>query len=78
MSAPLILDIYIVGVRTVQKMHRFSQVAFGSFNQQVIMIRHQNIAMKKNTMFLLCVAQILLELLIICSGKEDLLSFVTP
>lgn len=78
MATVLCLDINVGGVGTIEIVHERAEVGEGRFDDDVVMIPHEHVAMKEDLELLACIPKILCELHIVCLAQVDLLAIISP
>jgi hypothetical protein len=76
MAAPISLYVDVSGVGAVQVMHHLTKVRFGGFDEEVVMVGHENIAVKNDAVFFFGLFEIGEKFLVVSIGKEDTGAFV--
>jgi hypothetical protein len=76
MTVPFSFDVDVCGVGAVQVVHDFAEVFFGCFYEQVIVVGHEDIAVKDIAELYLPFAEIIFEFPVIGFGEEYLAPLV--
>jgi len=73
MTASFPFDVDVGGIRAVEVVHDLAKITVWGLDNQVIMIRHEDICVKQETEFCLCFGNVFLKFLIVLFCKNILL-----
>src|SRR3974390_2148708 len=68
-SFPFVID--VCGVRAVQVVHDMAQISCGGFDEQMVVVGHEDMAVNDEAKLCLPFAQIVLEFQVIGFGEEN-------